>query len=442
MHRFFKSDFYNFEFIRILSAAPYGGAEIGECLVAASQIVNDDPESWHRAWLAQADKAKALGDEAMNTGDELSARRAFLRASNYYRASGYMLQDAPYAPDFRVLPLALKVIDTFAKTLPLSDGPAFAISIPFEQYHLPGYLYLPPAAKRLQPSVPILISLGGADSIQEELYYVYAANGPELGYAVLSFEGPGQGIMLRREKTTMRPDWEVVVGRVLDFLEGFVEKYPEVQLDLSRVAVAGASMGGYYALRAAADNRIRACVSIDPFYDMWDFVRNHISPTLLDGWNKGWVPTRLVNGIMSLAMATSFQARWEVGLAMWFFGVQAPTDTLTEMMKFTLRRDDGTSRLDQVHCPVLVSGATQSLYLEPESDTLRVFNALEHLRDDREIWIAREPEEGGLQAKIGAIGLSVQKTFRFLDKHLDVHRPSPYQRNLQQLYASNGGVEP
>ncbi|KAI2733054.1 hypothetical protein CBS147332_69 [Penicillium roqueforti] len=405
MHRFFKSDFFNFEFIRILSAAPYGGAEIGECLVAASDIANDNPESWHRAWLAQANKARALGDEAMRTGDRVSARRAFLRASNYYRASGYMFHDAPNTPDLRVLPLALKVIETFAQALPLGNGPAFAVSIPFEPYPLPGYLYLPPASKRLKESVPLLISLGGADSIQEELYYVYAASGPNLGYAVLTFEGPGQGIMLRRDKTAMRPDWELVVGRVLDFLERFVEEYPELELNLSHVAVAGASMGGYYALRAAADPRIHACVSIDPFYDMWDFVRNHISPMLLDGWNNGWIPTQLINSMMAMAMASSFQARWEIGLAIWFFGVKTPTDTLVEMMKFTLRRPDGSSRLDDVKCPVLVSGATQSLYLEPE-ETLRVFNALEHLGDNRrEMWIGRSPEEGGLQAKIGAIGL-------------------------------------
>jgi hypothetical protein len=420
MHRFFKSEFFNFEFIRILSAAPYGGAEIGECLVAANQIIKDDPESWHHAWLAQADKAKALGDEAVKTGDSVSARRAFLRASNYYRASGYMFHDRPGAPDSRVLPLAIKVIETYSRTLPLLDGDVVAVNIPFEEHRLPGYLYLPLARTN---QVPVLISLGGADSIQEELYYVHAASGPKLGYAVLTFEGPGQGIMLRRDGVYMRPDWEVVVGRVIDFLEGYSRQNPSLQLDLSRVAVAGASMGGYYALRAAADPRIRACVSIDPFYDMWDFVRHHVSPMLLDSWARGWVPTRVVNGIMRMAMATSFQAKWEVGLAMWFFGVDTPTDTLWQMMKYTLRLQDGKSWLDKVQCPVLVSGATQSLYLEPESDVLRVFDALEHLGDNhREIWIASTPEEGGLQAKIGAIALLVQRTFRFLDKHLNVER--------------------
>nr|A0A1W5T1Y7.1 RecName: Full=Hydrolyase poxO; AltName: Full=Oxaleimides biosynthesis cluster protein O [Penicillium oxalicum]ARF05989.1 PoxO [Penicillium oxalicum] len=421
MHRFFKSEFFNFEFIRILSAAPYGGAEIAECLVAAGQITNDDPESWHRAWIIQADKAKALGDEALHSGDTVSARRAYLRASNYYRASGYMFHDRPGAPDARVLPLAQQVLDTYALTLPLLDtGEASQLKIPFENHQLAAYLYLP--RDRTKP-VPVLLSLGGADSIQEELYYVYAASGPQLGYAVLTFEGPGQGITLRRDKMHMRPDWEVVVGRVLDFLTAYMQQNPSVQLDLSRVAVVGASMGGYYALRAAADPRIGACVSIDPFYDMWDFVRNHVSPALLNAWNAGWVPSRVVNGIMSMAMAASFQAKWEVGLAMWFFGVDSPTQTLRHMMKYTLARADGTSRLDQVKCPVLVSGATQSLYLEPESDVLRVFDALAHLGDERrEIWIARSPEEGGLQAKIGAIGLVVQRTFRFLDQHLNVTR--------------------
>ncbi|KAJ6142467.1 hypothetical protein N7471_001920 [Penicillium samsonianum] len=358
MHRFFKSDFFNFKFIRIFSTASYGGAEIWECHVAASDIANDDPESWHRAWLGQANKARALGDEAMRTGDRVSARRTFLRASNYYRASRYMFHDAPHAPDARVLPLALKVIDTFVQALPLGNGPAFAVSIPFEPYPLPGYLYLPPASKRLKQSVPLVISLGEADPIQEELYYVYAASGPDLGYS----KNLGRGSCSDGRRPPCVP----------------TGKWSSAECWTSS-SVACASMGGYYALHAAAEPRIHACVYIDPFYDMWDF---H------DGHGHGRVRSR-----------PGWKLDWPSG--------SLGMDTLVEMMKFTLRRPDGSSRLDDVKCPVFVSGATQSLYLEPE-ETLRVFNALEHLGDDRrEMWIGRSPEEGGLLAKIGAIGLSV-----------------------------------
>jgi pimeloyl-ACP methyl ester carboxylesterase len=423
MHQFFKSTFFNFEFIRILSASPFGGAEIAECLQAAGQIKNDDPESWHRAWNAQAEKAAALAKEALISGDVVSARRAFFRASNYFRASGYMFNDRPQTPDARVLPIAEKVIDHFKRGAKLLDSRVFFLEIPFEDSILPAYLYVPPTTKRTKGKIPVLINVGGADSIQEELYYVYAATGPDLGYAILTFDGPGQGVVLRREKLHMRPDWDFVIGKVLDYFTSFSLEHADLELDMERLAIAGSSMGGYYALRAAADPRVRACVSIDPFYDMWDFATQHISPTLINSWRNGWIFTNFLDGMIEMASRFSFQMKWEVNLARWFFGVETPTDTLLEMRKYTLKLDDGTSFLNRVRCPVLVSGAAQSLYLEPGTDVAKVLGALEHLNENqKKIWIAKDPEEGGLQAKIGAISLLAQRTFEFLDEHLGTER--------------------
>lgn len=88
------------------------------------------------------------------------------------------------------------------------------------------------------------------------------AAGPGLGYAVLTFDGPGQGIMLRKYGLEMRPDWEIVTGCVIDCLTAFSEQHPELDLDMDCLAVSGASMGGYYALRAASDARVKACIAI------------------------------------------------------------------------------------------------------------------------------------------------------------------------------------
>lgn len=414
MHCFFQSTFFNFEFLR------FGGAEVAECLQAAA---NNDPDSWHRAWTAQAEEAAARAQEVLMASDFVSTRRAFLRASNYFRASGYMFNDGPTTPNPHVLPIAARTIDHFGQAVLLLDTKAQSVEIPFERRLLPGYLYLPPSHRRAKGKIPVLIHLGGADSIQEELYYVYAATGPDLGYAVLTFDGPGQDIILRRDKQYMRPDWEVVVAAVLDWLSAFCAQHPELELDTDRIGVAGSSMGGYYALRAAADPRVRACVSIDPFYDMWDFAVHHILPALINWWRAGWIPTALLNGAVELASRLSFQTRWEVDLARWFFGVKTPTDTLLEMRKYTLKRPDGSSLLKRVHCPVLVSGAAESLYLKTQADTFKVYNALDHVPESKKsVWIAKEPEDGGLQAKIGAIGLLAQRTFQFLDEQLSVDR--------------------
>src|ERR1700753_1025203 len=89
---------------------------------------------------------------------------------------------------------------------------------------LPGYLYLPaPQHRLLDGKIPVLINVGGADSVQEELYYIHPQAGHQRGYAVLTFEAPGQGIVLREKGLLMRPDWEAVMSDVLNWLEVYKE---------------------------------------------------------------------------------------------------------------------------------------------------------------------------------------------------------------------------
>lgn len=270
MHKLFKkSGFFDFETLRILGTTCYGGADVAEVFEAISQINDDDPQSWEHAWKIQAQRAEKLAEEARQHGDREAARRAYLRASNYTRASGYMYvsqvssDGGVLVQDHRALPIAEKVGRLFQRAVALMDGPVHKLSIPYEDYVLPGHLYLPPKSNRIVGrKIPILLNSGGADSCQEELYYLNPAAGPGLGYAVVTFDGPGQGIMLRKYHLEMRPDWEVVTGQVIDFLEQYAAENPHLELDLNCIAVSGASMGGYYALRAASDSRVKACVSI------------------------------------------------------------------------------------------------------------------------------------------------------------------------------------
>ena len=67
----------------------------------------------------------------------------------------------------------------------------------------------------------------------------------------------------------MRPDFQSVMALVLDHLTELANKTPDLNLDLDHIAVAGVTMGGYYTLRAATYPRIRACISVDPFYSLW-----------------------------------------------------------------------------------------------------------------------------------------------------------------------------
>ncbi|HSR25666.1 MAG TPA: alpha/beta fold hydrolase, partial [Candidatus Eisenbacteria bacterium] len=108
---------------------------------------------------------------------------------------------------------------------------------------------------------PLVVLVPGLDSTKEELLG-WSDVILQRGLATLAIDGPGQGEGGRGEGR-MRPDYEAAVGAFLDALAG------RAGLDLGRVGLAGVSLGGYYAPRAAAfDPRVRAVLAIGGPYDI------------------------------------------------------------------------------------------------------------------------------------------------------------------------------
>ncbi|KAI0973108.1 Alpha/Beta hydrolase protein [Xylaria arbuscula] len=424
MFTFFKSGFFNFEFLRLLAMVPFEGGEIAEILEAIGKIKDLDPESWYEAWTEAGNKAEAIAREGEATGDRLAARRGYLRASNYLRAAQFMLNEGPIGYDKRVLPTIERAIADFRKGVQYLDGAVHFLDVPYEGGTLPAYLYLPPDDKKFRNrKTPILVNSGGGDSTQEEIYFINASVGPSLGYAVLTFDGPGQGIVLRKDKLPMRPDWEFVVGRVLDHLWEFERQHSEADLDLDHIAITGASMGGYYALRGAVDHRIKACISVDGFYSMESFAQGRVSPWLWKSFKAGYVTKATFNTIVSVASMFNFQSRWEFNHMKWAMGRDNEYDVIRRMLDYTMLRPDGTDVLHDVRCPVLVTGAGSSFYFDPATTTQKITGKLLNLQEkEKEEWIATDVAFGGLQAKIGAFGYSMQRTFAWLDKVWNIRR--------------------
>jgi alpha-beta hydrolase superfamily lysophospholipase len=147
------------------------------------------------------------------------------------------------------------------------------VEIPYEQTTLPGYFYSSSNNNSTTSSSkqkrPTLIAHGGFDSTLEELYTAAAAPALERGYNCLTFEGPGQGEVIRKQKIPFRYDWEKVVTPVIDFVFGSYEG----QCDLNGLELMGISKGGYLAARAAAfEHRIAACILNYGVYDGYDAI--------------------------------------------------------------------------------------------------------------------------------------------------------------------------
>ncbi|OKL60773.1 hypothetical protein UA08_04447 [Talaromyces atroroseus] len=420
---FSQSKFYDFELTRLLGSAPFGGCDVAEFIEAIGKIKKHDPESWYRAWHEQGERVSALAREAVTQGHFFSARRAYLRSSNYFRACSYLLPSS----DTRVLESAGRSIELFREAITYMDEKVIVLQIPLEAGTLlPGYLYLPTPDKRLKGAgakTPVLINCGGADATQEELYYLYVVNGVELGYAVLTFEGPGQGMVLRKDRIPMRPDYEIVTEKVLDHVVDIAMTYPELGLDLDRIAVAGASMGAYYSLRASIDPRVKACVAVDPFHSLWTLALTRMPKFYAHLWQTGWIPESVFNLSVRVQLAMDFPSRWEFGLGSWMMGTSTPGETLRRFQEFSLDIAKGGKILDNVRCPVFLTGAGQTIYAAADMSTIYIYDALKKVPEDqKEVWIPDKVGDGGLTAKVGAWGLLAQKSYEFLDKHLDLEK--------------------
>ena len=158
MHLVFEDQTFSFELLRTVSYVPYGGADIGECLATASQIREGDFESWYEQWSNRARRVHALADDALQQGKRVSAREAYLRASNYYRTAEFFLHGKPQDP--RILATWGNSRATFRQAIKLMDTPVEQVLIPCEGTQLPGYYYRP---DDFHQPCPTLIVHGGYD---------------------------------------------------------------------------------------------------------------------------------------------------------------------------------------------------------------------------------------------------------------------------------------
>ena len=430
MHKFFKSQFFDFEFLRVLGAAPFQGSEISEVLEARQTLKDNDPEAWYDTWNSWGDKVVALGDEAMIHGDRIAARWAYLRAANYYRASEFFLHIQPSDP--RLLNAIKKSSACHDRAMALMETEVMLLRIPYDDgLELPARLYLPSAEGRVMGRTPLIVQTGGFDSTGEELYLYGAAGAITRGYAVLTFDGPGQGLSLRKDRTTLRPDWEYVVGKVLDYVfDVLAPENEDLELDLDRIACIGATMGGYFALRAGKDSRIKAAVSVDGFYSLFEVVRSRMPGFFIDGWLSGSISDKIFNGVCHFLARFNFQLAWEFAQGYWCYGVNNPADMMRFMQTMSLQGAAGEKHLHEVKCPVLIMGGEEAFYFGPEMNARKMMEDLGHLGEEqKELWIGAGPANGGTQAKIADLSLCYQRMFQFLDRQFGIKRFVSIKRN-------------
>jgi dienelactone hydrolase len=217
--------------------------------VADFERVTSGLESWSdwcANWSAAALGYEELGNQALADGHFRSAGAQFSTASTFYHFAKFV-----FVYDLDQMRTAhLASVRCLNIALPYLDPPGERIEIPFEGALLYGILRLP----KLDGPHPVVIMVPGLDSTKEEFRSTESLF-LERGVATFSVDGPGQGEAEYELK--IRGDWEVPGRAIVDALVA------RSDIDATRIAVWGVSLGGYYAPRfASGDPRIKACVSL------------------------------------------------------------------------------------------------------------------------------------------------------------------------------------
>ncbi len=210
-------------------------------------------EDWYPAWSALADVHARMGEEAEAQAHYESAGEHYFHAAMLYHFGKFMMVRHPG----QLRAGHELTVRTYLRGLPLYEFPGERIEISYEDGHtIAAILRKPPHIAR----PPLAILSPGLDSVKEELHN-YSNDLLRRGVATLAIDGPGQGEL--ESALPLRPDYEVPIRSIIDYLES------RADIDATRIGMFGVSLGGFFALRAAAfEPRLKATIMLAGAYNL------------------------------------------------------------------------------------------------------------------------------------------------------------------------------
>lgn len=227
---------------RIGHRAPFLHADKSEAEEALARLTGLEGEPWAEAWSRLGARWEGRARAEESKGDLESAREAYLKAYGYY---GIARHPFPSTPGKKAA--YDKTREMYLALARFLNPPLERVSIPFPHGPIVGYLRLP----QKRPA-PLIMHWGGIDNWKEERH-AFAEAFLKEGWGCFVMDSPGTGEC----PVLASPDAHRVHSAALDYLS----KRPEI--DPERIAVVGASFGGYWATKIAhvEPQRLRAAVN-------------------------------------------------------------------------------------------------------------------------------------------------------------------------------------
>ncbi len=394
MNLVFKDEQFDFQILRLLGETALGAADVGEVIATAEKIKEGDYKSWCDEWSKRAEKLHKVADEFYLKGHIISAKKAYLRAANYYRAAEFYLHENPSDP--KIDQLYNASLKCFSYVIKLNKPAIETVEIPYENTVLPAHYY------KLNDSgepKPVLIAMTGYDGTKEE-FYGLAMTALEHGMNCLAFEGPGQGEVVRKQNLFFRHDYEKVITPIVDYLASMKE------IDANKIVLWGESFGGYLAPRSAAfEHRLAGCIANGGIYDFLGGFIKKWNTTRKDFFNSARLNPEKFNKYIYDQAKIDPQVRWGISHGMYVFGVKSPADYVLKAEDYYL---EGVS--EKIQCPTLViDGENEGFF---KGQAIPLYDALNCKKD----YMFFTSEEGAAaHCQVGAKFIGNERIFSWIE---------------------------
>nr|WSW42106.1 alpha/beta fold hydrolase [Streptomyces sp. NBC_01001] len=305
--KLFDDPGYNFAGLLALGAAGMRASEVGEVLTAVNAIntAGLSAQTFTDTFRAWGDRLAAPPAAGRHGGETPSQTRRFrsLRAAQYYAQALFYVLGTRSPGDEKAVYLAGRgAWDTFTR---LCSPAAVRAQVPYAKTRLPVWFFRPDGGGEPRPTV-ILTNGSDGQNLDMWTYGVAAALGR--GWNALVYDGPGQGQLLFVEEIPFTTRWEQVVAPLVDWLDA------RKDVDSSRIAITGLSMGGNLVARAAAfERRLAAVVCMPGVPNPWlgfdKEIRDIVTADKAETnrvWNEDVVPE------LTPELATTVKKRFEI----------------------------------------------------------------------------------------------------------------------------------